>query len=69
MAWPRETGVLIVSPGIRPAGAARDDHKRTATPGEAVRLGADYIVVGRPILNATDRAAAAQAIIDEMDAV
>ncbi len=67
-AWPRETGVLIVSPGIRPAGAIRDDHKRSTTPTQAIRWGSDYLVVGRPILNAADRAGAAQAIIDEMDA-
>ena len=67
-AWPRETGVLIVSPGIRPAGATRDDHKRSTTPAQAVRWGSDYVVVGRPILGAADRAGAAQAIIDEMDA-
>ena len=68
-AWPRETGVLIVSPGIRPAGATRDDHKRSTTPAQAVRWGSDYVVVGRPILQAADRVGAAQAIIDEMDAV
>lgn len=67
-AWPRETGVLIVSPGIRPAGAAHDDHKRSATPTQAIHRGADYLVVGRPILNAPRRADAAQAIIDEMEA-
>ena len=67
-AWPRETGVLIVSPGIRPAGATRDDHKRSTTPAQAVRWGSDYIVVGRPILSAADRAGAARAIVDEMDA-
>lgn len=67
-AWPRETGVLIVSPGIRPAGAAHDDHKRSATPTQAIRRGADYLVVGRPILNAPRRADAAQAILDEMEA-
>lgn len=58
----------IVSPGIRPAGAAADDHKRRATPGEAIRLGADCLVVGRPVLNARDPRAAAQGIIDEIDA-
>jgi orotidine-5'-phosphate decarboxylase len=57
---------VLVSPGIRPAGASTDDHKRTCTPAEAIRLGADYIVVGRPIRNAPDRRAAAQAIIDEI---
>ena len=66
-AWPRETGVLIVSPGIRPAGATQDDHKRSTTPTQAVRWGSDYLVVGRPILRAADRAKAAQAIIDEID--
>ena len=66
-AWPRETGVLIVSPGIRPAGADQDDHKRSTTPTQAVRWGSDYLVVGRPILGAADRAKAAQAIIDEID--
>lgn len=57
---------VLVSPGIRQSGAASDDHKRFTTPGEAIRLGADYIVVGRPIRNVRDRAAAAQAIIDEV---
>ena len=66
-AWPRKTGVLIVSPGIRPGGTTQDDHKRSTTPAQAIRWGADYLVVGRPILNARDRAGAAQAIIDEMD--
>lgn len=66
-AWPRDTGALIVSPGVRPAGAARDDHKRSTTPTQAVHWGADYLVVGRPILNASRRPAAAQAILDEMD--
>jgi orotidine-5'-phosphate decarboxylase len=59
----------LVSPGIRPAWAASDDHKRACTPAEAIRLGADYIVVGRPIRNAGDRdarRAAAQRIIDEI---
>lgn len=58
----------IVSPGIRPAGASVSDHKRSATPGEAIRLGADYLVVGRPVLNAESPRAAAQKIIDEIDA-
>ena len=59
---------FLVSPGVRPAGAARDDHARSTTPAEAVRMGADYLVVGRPIRNARDPRAAAQRIIDEMDA-
>lgn len=57
----------FVIPGIRPAGAALQDQARTATPGDAVRLGADFIVVGRPILQAPDPAAAADAIVAEMD--
>lgn len=40
---------LLVSPGIRPAGSSKDDHKRSTTPAEAIRMGADYLVVGRPI--------------------
>ncbi len=59
---------VLVSPGVRPAGAARDDHARWTTPAEAVRLGADYLVVGRPIRNARDPRDAAQRIIDEIDA-
>jgi orotidine-5'-phosphate decarboxylase len=62
---------LLVSPGIRPAGAPKDGHKRACTPSEAIRFGADYIVVGRPIRNAgapPARREAAQHIIDEMRA-
>jgi orotidine-5'-phosphate decarboxylase len=65
-AFPRPT--IIVSPGIRPAGASTDDHKRHTTPAEAIRLGADYLVVGRPILKAPDPRRAAARIIDEIDA-
>jgi orotidine-5'-phosphate decarboxylase len=64
-AFPRPT--IIVSPGIRPAGAATDDHKRHTTPAEAIRLGADYLVVGRPILKDPDPRDAARRIIDEID--
>jgi orotidine-5'-phosphate decarboxylase len=61
-------GVLVV-PGIRPAGAAVGDQKRIATPAETLRLGASYLVVGRPITQASDPAAAARAILEEMAAV
>jgi orotidine-5'-phosphate decarboxylase len=65
-AFPRPT--LIVSPGIRPRGASANDHKRQTTPAEAIRLGADYLVVGRPILKDPDPRAAAERIIAEIDA-
>ena len=57
----------IVSPGIRPEGMSSDDHKRFTTPTEAIRLGADYLVVGRPITQAQDPKSAAQNIIDEIE--
>ena len=57
----------LVIPGIRPAGANRGDQKRVATPASAIADGADYLVVGRPITEAGDPAAAAQAILDEME--
>jgi len=58
-------GVLVV-PGIRPAGADAGDQKRLATPADTLRLGASYLVVGRPITQAVDPAAAAEAILREM---
>lgn len=57
---------LLVTPGIRPAGVAAGDQKRVTTPAEAVALGASYLVVGRPIADAADPKAAAEAIIAEM---
>ena len=65
-ALPEAAGRLIVTPGVRPAGAARGDQKRIATPAEAVAFGADHIVVGRPIWAAADPRAAAQAILAEL---
>lgn len=61
--------ILIVSPGIRPAGASTDDHKRHTTPAEAIRMGADYLVVGRPILKDPDPREAARRIINDIDEV
>lgn len=59
-------GFLIVTPGVRPAGAAAGDQKRVMTPRQAREAGADLVVVGRPLRDASDPAAAAQAIIDEL---
>ena len=58
---------LIVTPGIRPAGEAAGDQARAATPATALAAGADYIVVGRPITRAGDPAAAADAIVRQME--
>lgn len=57
---------ILVVPGIRPAGAATQDQKRIATPAFAMAAGADFLVVGRPIIDANDPHAAANAILDEM---
>lgn len=57
---------LIVTPGVRPSFAAVDDQKRIMSPAEAVRAGADYLVIGRPIAKAADPAEAAQLIVDEI---
>jgi orotidine-5'-phosphate decarboxylase len=77
VASPQEIAVLrnglgrewvIVTPGVRPAGAALDDQSRVATPGAAARAGAHYLVVGRPITAAPDPARAAEAIVRELEA-
>ena len=60
-------GPIIVSPGIRPAGSADQDHKRPNTPKSAIAAGADYLVVGRPIWQAHDELEAARAILAEID--
>jgi orotidine-5'-phosphate decarboxylase len=58
----------LVTPGVRPAGAAADDQKRIMTPGEAIRAGASYLVVGRPITAASDPLASLEAINAEVSA-
>jgi orotidine-5'-phosphate decarboxylase len=60
-------GFLVVTPGVRPRAAAHDDQRRVMTPEEAVRAGADYVVVGRAILKSADRARAAREIVEEME--
>ncbi|MEJ6479199.1 MAG: orotidine-5'-phosphate decarboxylase [Paracoccaceae bacterium] len=65
-ALPEATGKLIVTPGVRPAGADLGDQKRVTTPALAIANGADHVVVGRPIWQAADPRAAAQAIAAEL---
>ncbi|MDN2565955.1 orotidine-5'-phosphate decarboxylase [Aquibium sp. A9E412] len=60
--------MAVVTPGIRPAGAAHGDQKRVVTPGEAIAAGASHLVVARPIVGAVDRKAAAEAILAEIEA-
>jgi orotidine-5'-phosphate decarboxylase len=60
--------LALVTPGIRPAGAAAGDQKRIATPAAAIAAGADYLVIGRPIIAAADPKAAAAAIVEEIAA-
>ena len=66
-ALPQANGKLIVTPGVRPAGADLGDQKRIATPAGAVADGADHIVVGRPIWKSQDPRAAAEAIVSELN--
>lgn len=65
-ALPEAKGKLIVTPGVRPAGAALGDQKRVMTPAEAIAAGADHVVVGRPIWTASDPRAAAEAVVAEI---
>ena len=61
-----EAGMVLVTPGIRPADTEKGDQKRVMTPADAIAAGADYLVVGRPILEAQDPKAAAEAIVAEI---
>ncbi len=60
-------GMVLVTPGIRPAGSASGDQKRVMTPALAIEAGADYLVVGRPIVEAADPKKAADAIVAEIE--
>jgi orotidine-5'-phosphate decarboxylase len=60
--------MALVIPGIRPSGSAAGDQKRIATPGDAIRDGADYLVVGRPVTRDSDPKAVADAIVAEIAA-
>jgi orotidine-5'-phosphate decarboxylase len=62
-------GMALVTPGIRPVGSAAGDQKRFTTPAKAIAGGADYLVVGRPIVEAPDPKAAADAIVAEIESV
>jgi len=68
-ALPQAKGKLIVTPGVRPAGAAMGDQKRVATPAQAIADGADHIVVGRPIWQAKDPRGAAQMIQGQIQSI
>ena len=68
-ALPQAEGRLIVTPGVRPAGAALGDQKRVATPASAIQDGADHIVVGRPIYQAKDPKATAEAVLSELNSL
>jgi orotidine-5'-phosphate decarboxylase len=60
-------GMVLVTPGIRPAGSATGDQKRIVTPARAIEAGANYLVVGRPVLEARDPKAVADAIVAEIE--
>ena len=60
--------LIIVTPGVRPAGKGTDDHARATTPTQTIAAGADYLVIGRPIRDAEDPALATEAILAEMQA-
>jgi orotidine-5'-phosphate decarboxylase len=62
-------GFLVVTPGVHPSAAAYADQKRVTSPSEAVRRGADFVVVGRAILNSPEPAQAARAVVEEMEHV
>ncbi len=62
-------GMVLVTPGIRPAGSATGDQKRIMTPSRAIEAGADYLVVGRPVVEAADPKRAADAIVAEIEQV
>ena len=75
VASPKEVGLIreacgedfaIVTPGVRPTFASQDDQKRVTTPGDAIRAGADYLVIGRPISAADNPVEAAKLILEEM---
>ena len=57
---------IVLVPGVRPEGAGSNDHVRPLTPREAVEAGGDYVVVGRPVIDASDPAAAAQAVSTDL---
>jgi len=65
-ALPEAEGKLIVTPGVRPAGADLGDQKRVTGPGEAIRAGADHIVVGRPVWQAADPREAVLSILEDL---
>jgi len=60
-------GFVVLTPGVRPAGAALNDQSRVMTPAEAIRAGANFLVIGRPITAADDPAQAAQMILEEIE--